>query len=167
MKLTDLFPLILLFTLSHATITPGNPMNTPCDKRNITRYCAGTNYTESLTSTYVCGDSRLGPTHLPTRHDDPSVAPVIVAALLWYDRFGSLCPGDYLDKWWDKEEKWWAYPPQYGFAVDRVPIEGTTLPVDELLDRFGSEGGEYLSPAGTPYGWRALPPSNLAPYDSS
>ena len=29
------------------------------------------------------------------------------------------------------------------------------------LDRFGSEYGSFLSPAGAPYSQRALPPSNL------
>ena len=29
------------------------------------------------------------------------------------------------------------------------------------LDRFGSEYGAFLSPAGAPYSQRALPPSNL------
>lgn len=29
------------------------------------------------------------------------------------------------------------------------------------LDRFGSEYGSFLAPAGAPYSQRALPPSNL------
>jgi hypothetical protein len=30
-----------------------------------------------------------------------------------------------------------------------------------LMDRFGSEYGSFVSPAGAPYMQRALPPSNL------
>ncbi|WP_167359227.1 TNT domain-containing protein [Burkholderia diffusa] len=34
------------------------------------------------------------------------------------------------------------------------------------MDRYGYEGGTYVSPAGTPYGARALPPgSNEKPYN--
>lgn len=36
-----------------------------------------------------------------------------------------------------------------------------TLPVGTFLDRFGSEYGAYMSPAGVPYAQRALPPTNL------
>ncbi|KUJ08231.1 uncharacterized protein LY89DRAFT_742071 [Mollisia scopiformis] len=41
-------------------------------------------------------------------------------------------------------------------------IDGNiTLPIDTLLDLFGSEYGSYMSPYGAPYMQRALPPSNL------
>jgi hypothetical protein len=36
-----------------------------------------------------------------------------------------------------------------------------TLQRGTLLDRFGSERGTFMSPAGSPYAQRALPPSNL------
>jgi hypothetical protein len=35
----------------------------------------------------------------------------------------------------------------------------------ELIDRFGFEGGTFVSPRGTPYPMRALPPgTDLKPY---
>ncbi len=36
-----------------------------------------------------------------------------------------------------------------------------TLPVGTRIDRFGGEGGKYLSPEGTPFDQRALAPSSL------
>jgi hypothetical protein len=42
------------------------------------------------------------------------------------------------------------------------PIQGNvTLPEETLVDRFGSEWGSFVSPAGAGYAQRALPPSNL------
>lgn len=32
-----------------------------------------------------------------------------------------------------------------------------------LVDRFGGEGGSFLSPCGTPYEKRSLPPASLVP----
>jgi hypothetical protein len=47
------------------------------------------------------------------------------------------------------------YPPNSGFlgAPQRMK-----LPVGLVLDRVGDAGGRYLSPAGTPFEDRALPP---------
>lgn len=54
------------------------------------------------------------------------------------------------------------YPPNRGF--DGEPTEITLEPGTEI-DRFGSQGGRYTSPVGTPYSARALPPgSNGKPY---
>ena len=40
-----------------------------------------------------------------------------------------------------------------------------TLPVGTLVDRYGYSGGTFVSPVGTPYSMRALPPgSNQKPY---
>ncbi|KAK4140120.1 uncharacterized protein C8A04DRAFT_15236 [Dichotomopilus funicola] len=175
MKFTTLLP-FLSFTLSHAIpLTPRDETSTTCGRRNTPEYCAGTNYTVSLLSTYLCGDSRLGPTRLPTLHDDLPVAPVLATALFGYDRFGGLCPGAFLARWLIPGEGWWQYPPQDGFrgvkraaaAVDAgTPIDGNvTLAVNTLVDRFGSEYGNFVSPAGASYGQRALPPSSLATSD--
>ena len=44
--------------------------------------------------------------------------------------------------------------------------EQVTLQPGTKLDRYGYEGGKYVSPAGTPYGARALPPvSDKKPYN--
>lgn len=53
------------------------------------------------------------------------------------------------------------YPPANGF----VNVDTITLPVDKMLDRYGSMWGTFLADAGASYGGRALPPgSNTRPY---
>lgn len=120
-------------------------------------YCAGTNINKSLIHNYVCGDNRLGPKRLPTRLPLDSLTEL-------YERFGGLCPGQFLAKWFNTTSGYYNYPPDSGYQLDinNVPIEGTiTLQVGFLLDRFGSEYGTFVSPAAAPYMQRALPPSNL------
>jgi len=40
------------------------------------------------------------------------------------------------------------------------------VPAGQTLDRYGNRGGEYMSPVGTPYEARALPPGKIAdPYE--
>jgi hypothetical protein len=46
------------------------------------------------------------------------------------------------------------WPPNDGFAAAPVP---EVLPTGTLLDRFGNDSGTFFSPAGAPYGKRALP----------
>lgn len=57
----------------------------------------------------------------------------------------------------------WKYPPNDGFAEvnGEIDKEPTQLRPGQRLDRFGSEYGGYLAPAGDSYGERALPPQNL------
>lgn len=177
-----LLPLLLLIPLTFAAPSLGaRGDRTPCGRRNTPRYCAGTNYTASLTSTYLCGDSRLGPTKLPRgSDDDASVTSILANVLFTYDRFGGLCPGEFIAAWFNETIGWWNYPPENGFELGEnedgspvqngngggKPIQGNvTLEVDTLLDRFGSEGGTFVSPAGAPYMQRALPPSNLVGTD--
>ncbi|KAK4130099.1 hypothetical protein BT67DRAFT_446063 [Trichocladium antarcticum] len=176
MKLPALLSLALLAVTAAAAPArpPATSDTTPCGRRNTPRYCQGTNFTASLTATYLCGDSRLGPTKLPARSDDLVLAPVLANALYLYDRFGGLCPGEFVKRWFNESEGWWDYPPANGFSLtqpgrkgDRTkPIQGdVTLDVDTVLDRFGGESGTFVSPAGAPYIQRALPPSNLVGFD--
>ncbi|MGW8393129.1 hemagglutinin repeat-containing protein [Pseudoduganella sp. HUAS MS19] len=58
-----------------------------------------------------------------------------------------------------QDEKGWVYPKDLGFAGPRV---NTTLPVGTKLDRIGEPSGSFMSPAGTPYDYRALPPGTGA-----
>lgn len=84
-----------------------------------------------------------------------------------YSRFGSLCPKEFLDKWTNKDGGF-NYPPQDGFALDNQGnrIWGNyTMKPGRKVDRFGSEGGKYLTILGAAYIERALPPSNLDTYD--
>jgi hypothetical protein len=81
-----------------------------------------------------------------------------------YKRFGDLCPRLFLAKWTNASNGFYRYPPQNGFqlSTEGLPIQGNmTLTVGMLLDRFGGDGGNFLSPADAPYSQRALPPSNL------
>jgi len=118
-------------------------------------YCAGTNNTND--NPYFCGDSRLGPKQLPTKLP-------LSSEVYAYDRLGGLCPGAFIQKWWNASAQSYNYPPLNGFQLNTVnqPIDGNqTLPVGLRVDRFGSEYGAFLAPAGSPYSQRALPPSNL------
>ncbi|MFI8519412.1 TNT domain-containing protein [Streptomyces sp. NPDC085481] len=106
------------------------------------------------------GDKRLGPKHLPKKWQEP-VGPLVNR----YHRTGKLSSADFLKKYWEGPAGTgsWKYPPNDGFAevngrVDKAPellLEG------ERLDRFGSEFGSYLAPAGDAFGKRALPPQSL------
>lgn len=120
-------------------------------------FCVGTAYNKTLQHKYVCGDARLGPKRLPAR--------IVVSRLVYdYDRFGGLCPGQFLSKWFNSTTGYYNYPPDSGFLLDKsgVAIEGViTLPVGLELDRFGSEYGRFIAPRGDPYEQRSLPPSSL------
>jgi uncharacterized Zn-binding protein involved in type VI secretion len=62
---------------------------------------------------------------------------------------------------WEKYQKPdgdWNWPPKGGFAGTPKP---ETLPVGTRIDRFGHEGGTYLSPEGTPFPERALAPKSV------
>ena len=54
------------------------------------------------------------------------------------------------------------WPPNRGALGE---VRSITLPVGTLVDRYGYPGGTFVSPIGTPYPMRALPPgSNQKPY---
>jgi hypothetical protein len=104
------------------------------------------------------GDRRLGPADLPT-------SGTVGWELKGYQRTGSLPATEFLSEYYDATANSWIYPPQNGYQLrgDGTPIVWRkTLRVGRELDRFGSEYGGFLSPAGTPYPERAIPPSNLA-----
>ncbi|WP_438319832.1 TNT domain-containing protein (plasmid) [Streptomyces sp. HUAS TT3] len=112
------------------------------------------------------GDGRLGPKVLPKRWQEP-VGPL----LKHYQRTGKLTSAEFLKKFWEgpADTGGWKYPPNDGFAevngtVDKAP---ELLEPGERLDRFGSEYGSYLAPAGDPYAERALPPQNLNTRDAA
>ncbi|EFX02270.1 hypothetical protein CMQ_2319 [Grosmannia clavigera kw1407] len=127
-----------------------------CEPSSV-KFCQGTAQTQNLSSTYVCGDYRLGPVQLPSHPPSDSLLEV-------YDRFGGLCPGQFLATYYDSTAKSWKYPDFEGFQLDTagetISAE-MTLQVGLLIDRSGSEYGSYASPASAPYMQRALPPSNL------
>lgn len=112
------------------------------------------------------GDARLGPQWLPTRRQAP-VGPLLKG----YQRTGKLSPSAFLSKYWEgsADSGSWKYPPNDGFGEvnGQVDKEPTKLRDGERLDRFGSEYGGYLAPAGDAYGKRALPPQNLNTRDAA
>lgn len=112
------------------------------------------------------GDKRLGAQHLP-RKSQPPVGPLLAG----YHRTGGLSSQAFLEKYWEGPAGTgsWKYPPNDGFAevngtVDKAP---QVLAEGEQLDRFGSEYGAYLAPAGDAYAKRALPPQNLNTRDAA
>ncbi|MFG2536034.1 TNT domain-containing protein [Streptomyces sp. NPDC048511] len=112
------------------------------------------------------GDARLGPQWLPSTKQAP-VGPLLKG----YKRTGSLSPSAFLNKYWEgpADTGSWKYPPNDGFAevngeIDKEPAK---LRTGQRLDRFGSEFGGYLAPAGDAYKERALPPQNLNTRDAA
>ena len=107
------------------------------------------------------GDPRLGPAQLPT-------AGPVGQQLTRYDRFAGLTPEQFLSVYWDPTanngQGSWRFPPANGFLFgpNGQPIE-QILPLrpGQRIDRYGSEFGRFLAPAGTPYSYRALPPQSL------
>ncbi|WP_250299513.1 TNT domain-containing protein [Streptomyces sp. A 4/2] len=111
-------------------------------------------------------DSRLGPQWLPTKHEKP-VGPLLKG----YKRTGQLSPSAFLAKYWEgpADTGSWKYPPNDGFKEvnGQVDKEPSKLRTGERLDRFGSEYGSYLAPAGDSYAKRALPPQSLNTRDAT
>jgi hypothetical protein len=135
-------------------VAPAQAATTTADERSAMRPAACTG--EHL------GDARLGPKHLPRSWEAP-VGPLLKG----YQRTGRLSPKVFLAKYWKEESPQgpagWKYPPNDGFAEvnDEVDKHVEVMEPGEDLDRFGSEYGSYLAPAGDPYAKRALPPQNL------
>lgn len=106
------------------------------------------------------GDARLGPKWLPNKRLAP-VGPLLKG----YQRTGELSPQAFLKKYWEgpADTGSWKYPPNDGFAEvnGEIDKEPSKLRPGQRLDRFGSEYGGYLAPAGDAYAERALPPQNL------
>ncbi|GGV89245.1 hypothetical protein GCM10015535_42680 [Streptomyces gelaticus] len=112
------------------------------------------------------GDARLGPKWLPNNRLAP-VGPLLNG----YKRTGSLSPQAFLKKYWEgpADSGSWKYPPNDGFGQvnGQIDKEPTKLRPGQRLDRFGSEYGGYLAPAGDAYAERALPPQNLNTRDAA
>ena len=105
------------------------------------------------------GDERWGPEILPRPWEEP-IGPL----LFGYSRSGHLAPDDFLDTYWDPGANSWRYPPQDGFVVrpdGAADKRAEELDVGDRLDRFGSEYGSFLAPAGAHYAARSLPPQSL------
>jgi hypothetical protein len=107
------------------------------------------------------GDPRLGPLRLP-------ILGLVGAELIGYRRTGDLTPQRFLDTYYDPTANGgaggWRYPPDNGYADDPAgdPIEfALPLSPGQVIDRFGSEYGSFLAPAGLRYAQRSIPPQSL------
>ena len=102
-------------------------------------------------------DARLGPKRLPN-------AGPLRTVLKGYNRFDGMTAKGYLATFYDDAGKTWRYPPQGGYLLtpEGTPVKmQITIFAGQRIDRFGSEFGGYLSPEGTPYGARGIPPQSL------
>jgi hypothetical protein len=111
------------------------------------------------------GDRRLGPRDLP---DAGEVGTVLAG----YQRTGVLTEAAFFHRYWDAAARGgqggWDYPPLDGYEIGpnyRPIVSERVLRPGALLDRFGAETGGFLSPEGTAYTRRAIPPSNLVAAD--
>lgn len=107
------------------------------------------------------GDARLGPKDLAAEGS-------VGLELRNYDRFAGLTPQQFIATYWDPTanggQGGYRFPPANGFLLNPSgqPVHATmTLRAGLELDRFGSEFGAFLAPAGSPYSSRALPPQSL------
>lgn len=106
---------------------------------------------------YLDGKYQLGPRSLAKSGE-------VGQELAGYSRFGGMTEKAFMAKYWDAKAGSWNWPPAPGFvtAPDGKQLEyQITLEPGTLLDRYGSVYGKFLSPAGTPFGERALPPASL------
>lgn len=127
----------------------------------------------ALTTQEICqgefqNDSRLGPATLPRPWEEP-VGPILSG----YQRTGGLSPEQFLSRYWDpganNGQGSWIYPPDDGFLrVGGHAVKWVgTLDVGDELDRFGSEFGSFLAPAGELYLQRSLPPQSLITFEAA
>ncbi|KAG5982005.1 hypothetical protein E4U55_002419 [Claviceps digitariae] len=117
--------------------------------------CAGTTVDSPLMEE-VCGDSRLGPV-------DIHASAVIDSLTRTWHRLGGLCPSEFLKRWTNPMGRF-KYPAEDGFQLDsnqHAIKQDAVLCPGTLIDRFGSEGGSFLAPAGMRYETRSIPPQNL------
>lgn len=112
-------------------------------------------------ASFFGGDRRLGPAALPQFG-------AVGIELSGYRRTGGLTVPAFLARFYDPAVNagagGWIYPPADGYVVGATgqPIEWRQqLTPGVQIDRYGSEFGTFLAPAGSPYAWRSIPPQNL------
>ena len=122
-----------------------------------TVHAAPVDLTECSQELYKAGDPRLGPARLP-------VAGPVGKQLEGYSRTGSLPEEEFFKTYTHSDTGKWIYPPEDGYELDQSgkPIKSQkTLDEGEQIDRYGSEYGGFLAPAGLSYTSRSIPPQNL------
>lgn len=122
-----------------------------------TSFCKpGTPPNAPQTTQFFDNNPNLGPAQLPTAQP---VGPLLAG----YQRFGGLTEQQWLADYQGADGKL-RYPPQNGFQLgpDGRPVSiKFELQAGYRIDRFGNPTGAFLSPVGTPYISRAIPPLNL------
>jgi len=127
----------------------------------------------------TCANAYFTPGDWKTGPADPLPSDGIAGQeLVGYQRWGRSSVGvpltkdQFLAKYWDPQARGsqggWIYPPADGFVIvggrqEEYPV---TLPDGDLIDRYGAASGSYLSPFGTPYADRSIPPSSLDSVDA-
>lgn len=154
----------LLTVLSIALIAPGatGARALAAPAHAIAHAIAHTDSTRrDCSAAYFEGDHRLGPAELAN-------VGASGRELAGYRRTGGLAPAKFLETYWNPHASsgkgGWNYPPDNGYAIgaDGKPVEfRLTLRPGSDVDRYGSEYGSFLSPAGLPYDMRSIPPQNL------
>ncbi|MCQ4084434.1 TNT domain-containing protein [Streptomyces sp. RB6PN25] len=111
--------------------------------------------------TYKDGNPLLGPAELPTRGP-------VGRELRGYERTGGLTTSQFLSTYYSQYinmgKPGYIFPPLFGYVLRRngTPIEHVhRLHRGQHVDRYGSEFGSFLAPAGTPFAWRSLTPMSL------
>ncbi|MEZ0112090.1 hypothetical protein ABH920_006109 [Catenulispora sp. EB89] len=119
------------------------------------------NLAESCSSDFFDGDPRLGPNTLP-------VWGPVGFELIGYRRTGNLPASQFLATYYNPAANGgsggWNYPPDNGYVIapNGQPLEfQLTVSPGTDMDRFGSEYGSFLAPAGLPYAARSIPPQSL------
>jgi hypothetical protein len=112
---------------------------------------------DQCSAAFYGGDPRLGPEQLPT------TGPV-GNELTGYRRTGGASEQDFLNQYYDPSAGSWKYPPADGYVIgfngQPVKLDQPLFPGQDI-DRFGSEYGSFLAPAGLPYASRSIPPQSL------
>jgi hypothetical protein len=153
-------------TAKRATAGAETMSVTSAAAKRATHGAAATSVTAAAVKRTTCstaafrGDKRLGPKLLPN-------AGPVAKLLQGWKRLAGLAPTAYLRRYYDAKAKSWRYPPKGGYELTPLgdPIVGPfTFLQGQLIDRFGSEGGTYLSPQGSPYSGRGIPPESLNPF---
>ncbi len=122
---------------------------------------ADATWLDECSANHLAGDARLGPRWLP-------LTGPVGRELFFYRPTGGRSAAAFLTTWYDPTAVGgtggWRYPPASGYVVGPGghPIEfRRSLRPGTDIDRFGSEYGTFLAPAGTPYAARSIPPQSL------
>jgi hypothetical protein len=97
-----------------------------------------------------------------------ALASALPAAAAGYRRTGGMTARHFLATFYDQAANsgrgGWIYPPDDGYVTGPggQPEEAQLqLYAGQDIDRYGSEYGAFLGPAGLPYSARSIPPQNL------